>query len=102
MRLQESRFWTPFPVTTTPTDAETFAPDLYWRGNVWPCVNWLIYKGLRRYGYDALAEELAARSLALLEQSGFWEYYHPITGHGLGGKQFSWAAVMVDMSAPAS
>lgn len=102
VQLQESRFWTPFPVTTTPTDDETFAPDVYWRGNVWPCTNWLVYKGLRRYGYNTLAEELVHRSLALLEQSGFWEYYHPITGHGLGGKQFSWAAVMVDMAASTS
>lgn len=98
-RLQQARFWTPFPITTTPTDAPTFAPDTYWRGNVWPCINWLVYKGLRRYGYDALADELAGRSLALLEQSGFWEYYHPITGAGLGGNTFSWSAVMVDMVA---
>ncbi len=98
-RLQEARFWTPFPVPTSPTDAATFIPEIYWRGNVWPCVNWLIYQGLRRYGYDELANELAARSLALLEQSGFWEYYHPITGEGLGGNRFSWAAVMLDMVA---
>jgi len=98
-QLQEARFWTPFPVPTSPTDAETFAPELYWRGNVWPCVNWLIYRGLRRYGYHDLAKELAARSLALLEQFGFWEYYHPLTGQGLGGTTFSWATVMLDMAA---
>lgn len=96
--LKAPRFWTPFPVTTSPSDAPTFAPDLYWRGNVWPCINWLVYMGLRRYGYHALADELAAHSMALLEQSGFWEYWHPITGEGLGGNTFSWAAVMVDMA----
>ena len=53
-QLQESRFWTPFPVTTTPTDAATFDPNTYWRGNLWPCVNWLVYQGLRRYGYDQI------------------------------------------------
>ncbi len=98
-RLQEQRFWTQFPVTTTPTDAESFDPLTYWRGNVWPCVNWLIYRGLRRYGYDGVADTLAERSLALLEQTGFWEYYHPLTGQGLGGSTFSWSAVMVDMAA---
>jgi hypothetical protein len=64
-------------------------------------VNWLIFQGLRRYGYREVAEELASRSLALLEQSGFWEYYHPLTGQGLGGGMFSWAAVMLDMAGAA-
>ncbi len=100
-QLQHERFWTPFPIPTSPTDSATFAPDTYWRGNVWPCINWLIFQGLRRYGYDELAHELAARSLALLEQSGFWEYYHPLSGQGLGGGIFSWAAVILDMTASA-
>jgi len=98
-QLQESRFWTPYPVPTSPTDAETFAPELYWRGNVWPSVNWLIYQGLRRYGFHEVANELAARSMAMLAQSGFWEFYHPLTGQGLGGKNFSWAALILDMAA---
>lgn len=100
-QLRQPRFWTPFPVSTSPTDAPTFAPDTYWRGNVWPCVNWLIFKGLRRYGYHDLARELADRSLDLLDKTGFWEYYHPLTGEGLGGSTFSWAAVMLDMVATA-
>lgn len=100
-RLRDPRFWTPFPITTSPTDSASFAPDVYWRGNVWPCVNWLIFSGLRRYGYDDLARELAERSAALIQQSEFWEYYHPITGAGLGGSTFSWTAVMLDMVAEA-
>jgi alpha,alpha-trehalase len=98
-QLQEARFWTSLPVTNTPTDSPEYAPEHYWRGNVWPCLNWLIYQGLRRYGYHDLADELASRSFALLKQSGFWEYYHPETGQGLGGRSFSWAAVMLDMIA---
>jgi alpha,alpha-trehalase len=98
-QLQEARFWTAFPVTNTPTDSPGYAPEHYWRGNVWPCLNWLIYQGLRRYEYNDLAHELATRSFTLLQQSGFWEYYHPETGQGLGGRSFSWAAVMLDMVA---
>jgi glycogen debranching enzyme len=98
-QLQKANFWTAFPITNTPTDSPEYAPEHYWRGNVWPCLNWLIYRGLRRYGYHDLAQELASRSFTLLEQSGFWEYYHPETGQGLGGHTFSWAAVMLDMIA---
>jgi alpha,alpha-trehalase len=98
-QLREARFWTPFAVTTSPIDAPSFDPETYWRGNVWPFVNWLIYEGLRRYGYDDLADELAESGARLLEQSGFWEFYHPLTGQGLGGRQFSWAALLVEMAA---
>ncbi len=101
-QLQEASFWTSFPITNTPTDSPEFSPADYWRGNVWPCLNWLIYQGLRRYSYDDLADQLASRSFALLEQSGFWEYYHPETGQGLGGQEFSWAAVILDMVASMS
>jgi len=96
-KLQEANFWTAFPIPNTPTDSPEYSPMDYWRGNVWPCLNWLICHGLRRYGYQDLADELASRSFALLQQSGFWEYYHPDTGEGLGGRSFSWAAVMLDM-----
>jgi glycogen debranching enzyme len=101
-QLQESRFWTAFPVPTSPTDSASFAPDIYWRGNVWPCINWLIFRGLQRYGYHDLADELATRSLALLNQSGFWEHYHPLTGQGQGGQMFSWATIILDMVASVS
>ena len=97
IQLQKATFWVPFPITNTPIDSPEFSPADYWRGNVWPCLNWLIYQGLRRYAYDDLADQLASRSFALLEQSGFWEYYHPETGQGLGGQEFSWAAVILDM-----
>jgi alpha,alpha-trehalase len=98
-QLQETNFWTAFPIPNTPTDSPEYAPEHYWRGNVWPCINWLIYQGLRRYTYHDLADDLATRSFELLKQSGFWEYYHPETGEGLGGRSFSWAAVMLDMIA---
>ena len=101
-QLKEANFWTVFPIANTPTDSPDYAPEYYWRGNVWPCLNWLIYQGLRRYGFHDIADELAARSFALLEQSGFWEYYHPETGQGLGGQEFSWAAVILDMVASLS
>jgi len=97
--LQTPRWWTPFPVPTSPTDAATFAPDHYWRGNVWLSVNWLIYSGLRRYGYTQLASQLAERSVALVAQSGFCEYYNPLTGAGHGPTQQSWSTIIVDMLA---
>lgn len=98
-RLQLPKFWMPFPVTTTPLDAEGFSPEGYWRGNVWLSVNWLIYAGLRRYGFVDAARQLAEKSLQLVDAAGFWEYYHPLTGQGLGAHPQSWSAIVLDMLA---
>lgn len=86
-------------VPTTPITAAEFAPDIYWRGNVWLSVNWLIYMGLRRYGYESLARELAARTLHLVAENGFWEFFHPLSGQGFGAEHQSWTALVLDMLA---
>ncbi len=98
-QLQQAYHWPKFPVPTVPTNHADFVPDVYWRGNVWPSVNWLIYTGLRRYGYSDLAHQLAERNLALVEQNGFWEYYNPLTGQGCGAAEYSWAALVLDLLA---
>ncbi|MEM7114430.1 MAG: trehalase family glycosidase [Chloroflexota bacterium] len=97
--LESDPYATPYPVSTTPTNDPLFDPNSYWRGNVWLSVNWLIYQGLRRYGYAKQASHLAQRSLALVEQHGFHEYFNPLTGQGLGPAQQSWSAIVLDMLA---
>lgn len=57
----------------------------YWRGPVWVQVNWMLWQGLRRYGFVDLAARLQADTFALVEGHGFREYYDPWTGSGLGG-----------------
>jgi neutral trehalase len=71
-----------------------YSPRRYWCGPVWINMNWLIADGLRRYGFDALAQELDADSLVLMQQSGFREYYDPRDGTGCGATQFSWSAAL--------
>jgi glycogen debranching enzyme len=98
-KLQNSDYWTAYPVPNVPTTHPLFAPDVYWRGNVWMSVNWLIYAGLRRYGYHTLATDLMERSLALVEAHGFHEYFNPISGEGYGPAQQSWTTLILDMLA---
>lgn len=77
-----------------------FDPKRYWRGPVWINLNWLIYKGLLRYGFAEVAEKLRTDTLALLEECGFYEYFDPRRkldpGHfrGYGGNHFSWSAAL--------
>ena len=82
------------------TGDPSFEAIRYWRGPVWPIVNWVAYRGLRRNGYDDPAAELRAGMLELVRREGFWEHYNPLTGHGQGGRQFAWTAgLMLDLLA---
>jgi hypothetical protein len=67
----------------------------YWRGPVWLVVNYMIADGLARVGSTAAAERITASSLELIRESGFAEYYDPLTGAPLGGGRFTWTAAMV-------
>jgi mannosylglycerate hydrolase len=82
------------------TDDPSFEAIRYWRGPVWPIINWVAYRGLRRNGYDDPAAELRAGMLELVRREGFWEHYNPLTGNGQGGRQFAWTAgLMLDLLA---
>ena len=67
----------------------------YWRGPVWLVVNYMIADGLVRAGEAATAESITRSSLELIRESGFAEYYDPLTGEALGGGRFTWTAAMV-------
>jgi glycogen debranching enzyme len=84
-----------FAVTSLPPDDPRFEPTLYWRGPVWPIHNWVLYRGLARYGYHDLAERVRSAVLELARNAGFWEHYSPTTGRGHGGEEFSWTAGLV-------
>jgi putative isomerase len=50
-------------------DDPAFAENVYWRGRIWPNVNYVVWLGLRRYGFFQQAGELAAMSYALFMKS---------------------------------
>ncbi len=66
----------------------------YWRGPVWAVVNFMIAKGLESYGDDKRAARIAADTAKLIESNGFYEYFDPLDGTGLGGNAFTWTAAM--------
>lgn len=84
-------------ITSLPPGDPRFEPTLYWRGPIWPVMNWFLYRGLVRYGYLGLARRVRTALVELPRRSGFWEHYSPTNGRGHGGEQFSWtAALMLD------
>jgi hypothetical protein len=82
-------------LTSLPPDDPRFEPTLYWRGPVWPILNWVLYRGLVRYGYAELAVRVRDAMIGLARGAGFWEHYNPTTGQGHGGDQFAWTAGLV-------
>jgi glycogen debranching enzyme len=68
---------------------------MYWQGPTWINTNWMIAEGLDRYGEAAPARELRERSLTMVAESGYYEYFSAITGDGYGAPDFSWTAALV-------
>ena len=79
---------------------DDYAPGGYWRGPVWLNIDWLLYRGLRRYGLTLESEVLLESVLKLPCESGFREHYDAETGAGGGAEHFAWsAAVLIDLAA---
>lgn len=95
--LNKNEFLTDFPVPTTSLDEPSFNPSGFWRGPAWIGTNWFIYKGLLNYGFRKEAREIKKSSVALIEKSGFREYFNPLTGKGLGAQNFTWGGLVIDM-----
>lgn len=83
-----------FGVASSDPQAGSFDPVRYWRGPVWLMMNRIIADGFAGYGFTAQAENLRADSRALVDRSGFWEYFDPRDGAGCGGPDFSWTAAI--------
>lgn len=76
-----------------------------WRGPVWGISNYMVFKGLVKYGYTKEAKELAAKTINMFgkdfEKNGaLHEYYEPETGEPLLNKGFqNWNYLVLNMTA---
>jgi putative isomerase len=80
-----------------------FAENVYWRGRIWPNVNFMVWLGLKRYRFDAEASHLAEQSYDLFMRS--WrdrriaaENYNATTGEAMDQGDtdpfYIWAALL--------
>jgi hypothetical protein len=84
-----------YPVPSYDLYGYGFSPVQYWRGSVWININWLLLRGLQRYGFDKHADYLRETTIELVREGGFYEYFHPIGGEGHGSDFFSWTAALL-------
>ncbi|WP_339659014.1 trehalase family glycosidase [uncultured Polaribacter sp.] len=84
--------------------SDRFNPKKYWRGPVWINLNWLLFYGLKNYGFNDISNRVKKDSIEMIEKNGFFEYFdsrkeiHTDGKAGYGGNHFSWsAALLIDM-----
>ncbi|OGD30380.1 MAG: hypothetical protein A2Y56_09100 [Candidatus Aminicenantes bacterium RBG_13_63_10] len=93
--LNPREFWGDFILPTISRDDPAFKDQQYWRGTIWPPTNYLVYQGLKAYGFDTVASEFARKSAALFLRS--WsnfqlcpENFDSRTGEAGGQRYQSW------------
>ena len=64
-----------YPVPSVPVGAPDYQEARYWKGPTWVNTNWMIVEGLRDTGAPELADELRRRTLAMVADAGFSEYF---------------------------
>ncbi|SHL66132.1 putative isomerase [Flavobacterium flevense] len=76
-----------------------------WRGPVWGISNYMVFKGLEKYGYKKEASELAEKTIKMFgkdfqKNGALHEYYEPETGEPLLNKGFqNWNYLVLNMIA---
>jgi neutral trehalase len=86
-----AEFWSPFPVPAMARSERWYSRDRHptdlgcdWRAKAWAPMNYMIYWGLRRYGYRELASLVAHATHRLVQVAGNREYYDAESGAGCG------------------
>ena len=89
--LNPNEFWRQHPVSAYAATepgyrVERGAEDVgcLWRAHTWMPTNYIVFQGLRDYGFHTEAAELARLSGELVRKSGDREYYTSDTGEGCG------------------
>lgn len=81
-----SKFWRKYGIPTLAADDSWYSPDVdyccKWNGPVWLLWNYMVYDGLRDYGYDDIADQLAEKMMVtvgnqLSKNHNFWESFSP-------------------------
>jgi len=95
-------FWRPYGIPTLSARDDYYNPMGYWNGPVWVQWQYLIFRGLRDYGYQKLADALAEKVIDqmiwhLKNDHTFWEFYSPDDRHAGWNRTYIWAGIVARM-----
>jgi len=106
--LNEKTFFAPYGVRTLSKMEKMYAiiksgnPSC-WLGPIWGISNYMVFDGLRLYGFDNEARDLAIKTITMfgkdIEKNGqMHEYYDPETGEGVNNPGFqNWNLLSLNM-----
>lgn len=107
-----TKFWRKNGVPTLAADDVWYSPNVdyccKWNGPVWLLWNYMIFDGLKNYGYDDVANQLAEKLISTVEfqlsnNHNFWESYSPDNSVLNSPSNYIWDAIMarffIDMAA---
>ncbi len=98
-----TKFWRKYGVPTLSADDPWYSPNVAycckWNGPVWLLWDYMVYDGLRNYGYDSLAHKLAGKMVdcvvtQLKKNHNFWESYSPDNEVLNSPSNYIWDAIM--------
>lgn len=100
--LAEDEFWTFAPMPSIWLKDPIINEQMYFRGRMWPSMNYFTYMGLKRYGLDDAAHKLAKRCVEVFSKSwenegACYENFDPFTGEGKSTDSdpyYGWGALM--------
>lgn len=92
----DKKLFYPLMPTVSYNDPDYSSSD-YWRGPMWLNTAYFALKGLKNYGFTALADDMREHILNAVynEKRGIYEYYDSKTGEGLGAYNFGWSSAFI-------
>ena len=98
--MDEKKFNAKFMIPTTAMDdphfSATFDVDLMWRGPVWGFTNWFIMEGLGQHQRFDLQAAVLNKWIELVQLSGIYEHYNPLTGEPYGPEGLGMSTLICD------
>lgn len=100
------KFWRKYGVPTLSADDEWYSAYVdyccKWNGPVWLLWDYMVYNGLRNYGYHDTADELAEKMILavttqLSRNHNFWESYSPDNEVLDSPSNYIWDAIMAKL-----
>ncbi len=107
--FDESTFASPYGIATLAKDEKMFDLSVTnnpsnWLGPIWVVANYVVFKGLMRYGFMKEAQAICEKTLLLLgrdlmESGSLHEYYDPFTGKPImNGGFINWNVLALNMA----
>jgi glycogen debranching enzyme len=102
----EQSFWRPYGIPTLAANDPNYTPFVdgccRWNGPVWLLWDYMVYRGLRNYGYEDLAEKVGQKMLSAVTTQleinhHMWESYSPDYPIQESPSNYIWDSIMAKL-----